>query len=121
MFILCVTIICVERERDKERGGERERKMSLFLSLSLSPLSLSRKNFPFIKNCETCLIRGRKLIKVTQTFIMNNENTSLSKSVDHHVWSHELFKISLNIQNNNIQILSSYNLLFEMFVTLYLQ
>ena len=47
------------------RGGEREK----YVSLSLSPLSLSRKNSPFIKNCETRLIRGRKSIRVTQILL----------------------------------------------------
>ena len=37
----------------------------LSLSLSLFHLSFSRMS-PLIKNCETCLIRGRKLIRVTQ-------------------------------------------------------
>ena len=42
----------------------------MYLFLSLSPLSLSRKNSPFIKNCETRLIRGRKSIRVTQNMFL---------------------------------------------------
>ena len=38
-------------------------------SLSLSSHSLSRKSFPFIKNCGTVLIRGRKLKRVTQRIL----------------------------------------------------
>ena len=37
--------------------------------MSLSPLSLSIQNSLFIKNCEVPLIRGRKLIRVTQSFL----------------------------------------------------
>ena len=40
------------------------------MSLSLSPLSLSRNNSPFIKNYETCLIRVRKSIRVTQAIMV---------------------------------------------------
>ena len=54
----------------------KSRYYSMYLSLSLSPLSLSRKNYPFIKICETCLIRGRNLIRVTQNKLLgpNIEN-----------------------------------------------
>ena len=55
--------------------------ISLSLSLSLSPLSLSNKSSPFIKNCEKCLIRGRKWIRVTQNrlrlFVWINNNMLL--------------------------------------------
>ena len=50
-----------EREREKERGRKRERCLSL-------PLSLSRKNSPLIKNCETHLSRGRKSIRVAKKY-----------------------------------------------------
>ena len=50
--------ICVVSDLESERN----------VSLSL-PLSLSRKSFPFIKNCETHLIRGRKKISVTQNIL----------------------------------------------------
>ena len=43
--------------------------LCLYIHRSLSPLSLSRKSSPFIKNCDTRLIRGRKLIRVTQCFV----------------------------------------------------
>ena len=39
--------------------------------ISLSPLSLSRKSSPFFKN-ETCLIRGRNWIRVTQNHLSKN-------------------------------------------------
>ena len=61
MFFNVTKYLCWERER--KRGGEKERKMSL------SPLALSRKNSPFIKNCETRLNRGRKSIRVTQNIL----------------------------------------------------
>ena len=44
--------------------------MKIWDSVYISPLSLSRKSFPFIKNCVTCLIRGRKSIRVTQSFLL---------------------------------------------------
>ena len=60
MFFDMLQNFSVERERERE-GGERERKMSL--SLSHLPL---KKEFSFIKNSETGLIRGRKSIRVVQ-------------------------------------------------------
>ena len=52
-FLICYkTYVLREREKD--------------VPLSLSPPSLSSKSSPFIKNCGTCLIRGRKLKRVTQ-------------------------------------------------------
>ena len=53
------------RKRKREREREREREVSL------SPPSLSRESSPFIKNSETRLIRGRKLIIVTQWYLFD--------------------------------------------------
>ena len=53
---------CVEREREREKERDKD--------VSLSPLSLSKKNSLFIKNYETCLIRGRKSIRVTQSHLI---------------------------------------------------
>ena len=72
VFWYVTKYLCWEIEKERER----ERKKSL----SLTPLSLSRKNSSFIKNGETCLIRGRKSIRVTQKHLFRFVKTFCLKN-----------------------------------------
>ena len=43
-------------------------------------LLVSRKSYPFFKNCQTCLMRWRKLIRVTKScFKFRNDNLRVQK------------------------------------------
>ena len=53
----------------------------LSLSLSLSPLSLSRKSFPFVKNCGIRLIIGRKSIRLTQRSFLLHTSTENAREL----------------------------------------
>ena len=81
-----------------------------YISLSL-PLSLPNKSFPFIKNCETRLIKGRKVISITQSSftvifipILVLFSRILSKKIRlqvHIIWSVTLINSVFGNNNNN--------------------
>ena len=57
-----------QRDCNKGQGSARREIKREEMYFSLSPsLSLSSKSSPFIQNCGTHLIRGRKWIRVTQS------------------------------------------------------